>query len=162
MDKYLLNIYSSDNYGILVGMTNIKTWEHFPLRLRSIRLFLSSKLGLWPSFCRKLKCDVFSSFFFPLFHLSWSKRGRCFVIVTTGHVTIVVVQTGLFVHRWMLVLNKSTNCTDVTAKYKLKKIVLYSISVQHSTDCTPYTNIRAVHNWQLYACLAVHKLIKVK
>ena len=26
-------------------------------------------------------------------------------------------------------------------------IVLYSSSVQHSTECTPYTNIKAVHNW---------------
>ena len=47
-------------------------------------LFLSAKLGLWPSFCRKLKYVVLSLFF---------------VIVTAGHVTAVFVQTGLFVHR---------------------------------------------------------------
>ena len=66
------------------------------------------------------------------------------MIVTIGPVTAVVVQTGLFVHRLTFVLYKNANrtkCTDVT-----QKTVLYSISVQHSTYCTLYTNIRAVRN----------------
>ena len=64
-------------------------------------ILLSAKLGLWPSFCRKIKPDVlFLIFFFFLFNLSWIKWGRGFVIVTTDHVTAVFFQTGLFVHRW--------------------------------------------------------------
>ena len=41
------------------------------------------------------------------------------MIVTTGHVTVVVLQTGLFVHRCTFVLyksTKSTKCIDVTVQ----------------------------------------------
>ena len=36
--------------------------------------------------------------------------------------------------------------TYALASTTFAPIVLYSISVQHSTDCAPYKNIRAVHN----------------
>ena len=49
----------------------------------------------------------------------------------------------------------STNCTQFRKFTQTSFIwspmniciVLHSISEQHSTDCTQYTNIRAVHNW---------------
>ena len=90
------------------------------------------------------KCiDIF--FFFFLFNLSWIKWGRGFVIITTGHVTAVVVQTGLFVHRWTFVLYKSTNC---------KKVYRCDSQIETQENCpvqyfnTPQYRLYTIHNWK--------------
>ena len=80
--------------------------------------------GLIPLLFIIIICLIFLFIFLHCF----IKCGRGFVSATTGPWTYTAAQT-IFSSILMNIC-----------------IVLYSISVQHSTDCIPYTNIRAVHN----------------
>ena len=63
-----------------------------------------------PAFAGSLNLTFYFYFLLFFFHLNWSKWGRGFVIVITGFVIAVFVQTGLYVHRWSFVLYKSIKC----------------------------------------------------
>ena len=88
----------------------------------------------------------------------WGKKNIFTVLFSISVQQICKLLYSTFVSYCTLL---STNCTQfrkftqTSFIWSLMNIciVLHSISIQHSTDCTPYTNIRAVQNWTaVYLC----------